>query len=263
MDYRHSLSRKTSANTQPADMGKMSSTFPTSGYSPAPLQPNQQQPMPVNSQNQYMPASYPSDYPRSNSAGSSVQMVTSGQLSNGAPAVSSGTPPPGQMASRYHPVQQYPSPMSHPTYSPTPVLPQPGQGQQMPPQPYPPASSQSYQPRIAPAPARQSYPPPTAPPYMQAAPRNPYYVDVNGVPPMRPEPQRDQFRQHVVGAQGRRGILPSAAGRAAGTPTGSPGSSKSSTLPAKDADGKFPCPNCNKTYLHAKHLKRHLLRRKF
>ncbi|EGD98513.1 hypothetical protein TESG_05885, partial [Trichophyton tonsurans CBS 112818] len=31
-------------------------------------------------------------------------------------------------------------------------------------------------------------------------------------------------------------------------------------IPAKDADGKFPCPHCNKTYLHAKHLKRHLLR---
>ncbi|RPA80644.1 hypothetical protein BJ508DRAFT_327182 [Ascobolus immersus RN42] len=30
--------------------------------------------------------------------------------------------------------------------------------------------------------------------------------------------------------------------------------------PHRDADGKFPCPNCNKTYLHAKHLKRHLLR---
>lgn len=31
--------------------------------------------------------------------------------------------------------------------------------------------------------------------------------------------------------------------------------------PAKDADGK--CPHCIKTYLHAKHLKRHLLRRKY
>ncbi|KAF3906328.1 hypothetical protein ABW20_dc0103682 [Dactylellina cionopaga] len=30
--------------------------------------------------------------------------------------------------------------------------------------------------------------------------------------------------------------------------------------PTKDANGKFPCPYCNKTYLHAKHLKRHLLR---
>ena len=28
----------------------------------------------------------------------------------------------------------------------------------------------------------------------------------------------------------------------------------------KDASGKFPCVHCNKTYLHLKHLKRHLLR---
>ncbi|KAK6065852.1 C2H2 transcription factor [Seiridium cupressi] len=63
---------------------------------------------------------------------------------------------------------------------------------------------------------------------------------------------------HVVGSQGRRGILPSAPGRPA-APTG-PGSAKSTVIPQKDADGKFPCPHCTKTYLHAKHLKRHLLR---
>jgi hypothetical protein len=33
-----------------------------------------------------------------------------------------------------------------------------------------------------------------------------------------------------------------------------------SIIPQKDADEKYPCPNCQKTYLHAKHLKRHLLR---
>ncbi|KAF2098890.1 hypothetical protein NA57DRAFT_76125 [Rhizodiscina lignyota] len=57
---------------------------------------------------------------------------------------------------------------------------------------------------------------------------------------------------HVVGQQGRRGILPSAPGRA-------PGNVKS-TVPQKDQDGKYPCPHCTKTYQHAKHLKRHLLR---
>ena len=67
---------------------------------------------------------------------------------------------------------------------------------------------------------------------------------------------------HVVGSQGRRGILPSAPGRPAVPATG-PGASKSTLIPAKDADGKFPCPHCTKTYLHAKHLKRHLLRRKY
>jgi len=63
---------------------------------------------------------------------------------------------------------------------------------------------------------------------------------------------------HVVGSQGRRGILPSAPGIPP-VPQGS-GAAKSTMIPAKDADGKFPCPHCTKTYLHAKHLKRHLLR---
>jgi hypothetical protein len=67
---------------------------------------------------------------------------------------------------------------------------------------------------------------------------------------------------HVVGSQGRRGILPSAPGRPAVAATGT-GSTKNAMIPAKDADGKFPCPHCTKTYLHSKHLKRHLLRRKF
>jgi hypothetical protein len=65
---------------------------------------------------------------------------------------------------------------------------------------------------------------------------------------------------HVVGSQGRRGILPSAPGRPAATAVGV--GAKSTVIPVKDADGKFPCPHCTKTYLHAKHLKRHLLRRK-
>ncbi|KAK1656925.1 hypothetical protein BDP55DRAFT_568371 [Colletotrichum godetiae] len=65
--------------------------------------------------------------------------------------------------------------------------------------------------------------------------------------------------QHVVGSCGRREILPSAPGRPAATPA-STGNTKSTVIPARDADGKFPCPHCIKTYLHAKHLKRHLLR---
>ena len=64
---------------------------------------------------------------------------------------------------------------------------------------------------------------------------------------------------HVVGSQGRRGILPSAPGRPAAPAAGTAGKTP---IPQKDADGKFPCPHCTKTYLHAKHLKRHLLRRK-
>lgn len=73
--------------------------------------------------------------------------------------------------------------------------------------------------------------------------------------------QHDEAPTHVVGSQGRRGILPSAPGHpTVGATVG--GSTKHAPIPAKDADGKFPCPHCTKTYLHAKHLKRHLLRRK-
>ncbi|GJC86265.1 respiration factor 2 [Colletotrichum liriopes] len=63
----------------------------------------------------------------------------------------------------------------------------------------------------------------------------------------------------VLGPQGRRGILPSAPGRPAATPAGA-GNAESTVIPAKNADGKFLCPHCTKTYMQAKHLKRHLLR---
>jgi hypothetical protein len=67
----------------------------------------------------------------------------------------------------------------------------------------------------------------------------------------------DQEPVHVVGQQGRRGVLPTVPGRP--TPT----AGKSAPMPTKNADNKFECPHCNKTYLHLKHLKRHLLRRKY
>lgn len=73
--------------------------------------------------------------------------------------------------------------------------------------------------------------------------------------------QNEEAPTHVVGSQGRRGILPSAPGRPNPPAQGS-GATTKSMIPQKDADGKYPCPHCNKTYLHAKHLKRHLLRRK-
>lgn len=71
----------------------------------------------------------------------------------------------------------------------------------------------------------------------------------------------EQEPTHVVGSQGRRGVLPSAPGR----PPAQPGSGglKGGLVPVKDAEGKFPCPHCPKTYLHAKHLKRHMLRRMY
>lgn len=73
---------------------------------------------------------------------------------------------------------------------------------------------------------------------------------------------REPQPAHVVGSQGRRGILPSAVGRPAAVAGEIATGQKSTNMPAKDANGKYPCPHCVKTYLHAKHLKRHLLRRK-
>ena len=115
-----------------------------------------------------------------------------------------------------------------------------------------------YQQPLAPAPPRpsldhmgSSYPHPDQRQWSGA----------EGIPGMSSEVGRDPTRTHVVGSQGRRGILPSAPGRPPVTQNGLNGSPKGGQIPQKDADGKFPCPNCTKTYLHAKHLKRHMLRR--
>ncbi|KAH8659121.1 fungal-specific transcription factor domain-containing protein [Tricladium varicosporioides] len=111
---------------------------------------------------------------------------------------------------------------------------------------------------IAPAPAQNRLPqtlrpmPPNGLQHMQPGMNSPYGQGTMMLQEMEPP-------THVVGSQGRRGILPSAPGRPAPVATGT-GSTKNTMIPAKDADGKFPCPHCTKTYLHAKHLKRHLLR---
>lgn len=147
------------------------------------------------------------------------------------------------------------------------------QYQQPPPQQYrassamlPQASTAMSHPQpIAPAPVQSRMPqtlrpmPPNGLQHMQSVMSSSY-----GQPNMMSHPSlMDNLEPptHVVGSQGRRGILPSAPGRPAVTATGT-GSTKNAMIPAKDADGKFPCPHCTKTYLHAKHLKRHLLRRK-
>jgi hypothetical protein len=76
------------------------------------------------------------------------------------------------------------------------------------------------------------------------------------------EEQEIPPRTHVVGSQGRRGILPSDEGKPAAVASNGTSTAKTPVIPQKDADGKYPCPHCQKTYLHGKHLKRHLLRRK-
>lgn len=68
---------------------------------------------------------------------------------------------------------------------------------------------------------------------------------------------------HVVGAQGRRKILPSEPGKMALDDEDGAAAKLQMDARAfeKDAHGKYPCPHCFKTYLHGKHLKRHLMRR--
>ncbi|GKZ30525.1 hypothetical protein AbraIFM66950_009492 [Aspergillus brasiliensis] len=154
--------------------------------------------------------------------------------------------------------------LSHPNPQ---AQPQPSQAYPPPHSVLPPASSaQTYPQPIAPAPPRDrrsdysglpsgafSYTDNKGSPWMNPDP----VAGANGAPPYAAkEPPRTQ----VVGSQGRRGILPSVPGRATPVTNGVNGTAKNTTIPAKDADGKFPCPHCNKTYLHAKHLKRHLLR---
>lgn len=161
------------------------------------------------------------------------------------------------------------------------------------------ASNSNHYPHMSPTTAPpgsmlppSNYPPPYAPPQSMQYPSStassmPPASASMGLPTIRPMPpggvgsamnglpslstgqlgqtqflQNEEAPTHVVGSQGRRGILPSAPGRPNPPAQGSTQSAKS-MIPQKDAEGKFPCPHCNKTYLHAKHLKRHLLRRKY
>ncbi|PGG99747.1 hypothetical protein AJ79_08436 [Helicocarpus griseus UAMH5409] len=128
----------------------------------------------------------------------------------------------------------------------------------------PSTTSQAYPQPIAPAPPRDRRSdyggalPSGA--FSDAESKGPVVSNTNGLPSTSTAfVPKDPPRTQVVGSQGRRGILPSVPGRAAAITNGANGTGKTA-IPAKDADGKFPCPHCNKTYLHAKHLKRHLLR---
>ncbi|KAJ6099936.1 hypothetical protein N7467_001471 [Penicillium canescens] len=172
------------------------------------------------------------------------------------------------MGQPYRPdLSRYPA-STHDVYgaSAAPMMPHTTAHQQYPPPPpsvLPPASTaQSYPQPIAPAPPRDRRPdfnglPSGAFSYSDGKGwgMTPDVNGANGSPYAKEQP-----RTQVVGSQGRRGILPSVPGRATPVTNGVNGTAKSTTIPAKDADGKFPCPHCNKTYLHAKHLKRHLLR---
>lgn len=211
------------------------------------------------------------------------------------PQHSQSPAPHSYMGQPYRPdLSRYPTPSTHDVYAPStaPMMPHSSVGSlppssflshpspqpsSQPPQHYPPpppgvlppaSSAQSYPQPIAPAPPRDrrsdySGLPSGAFSYSDSKPTTWVNADpvagANGASPYSKEAPRTQ----VVGSQGRRGILPSVPGRATPVANGVNGSAKNTTIPAKDADGKFPCPHCNKTYLHAKHLKRHLLRREY
>lgn len=72
---------------------------------------------------------------------------------------------------------------------------------------------------------------------------------------------QEEEPSQVVGSQGRRGTLPSANGRPVAVADSKPSTAATGGLKKDSNDGKWPCEHCNKRYLHAKHLKRHLLRR--
>ncbi|RMD40134.1 hypothetical protein DV735_g4990, partial [Chaetothyriales sp. CBS 134920] len=239
MDPRQTLSRQPSA-AQPPNSYSTANPMATSYSMPAPSYQNNALP-PINYQglpggNQ---ATYPS-YPR--------------YPSSTAPGGPSPTP------DRYNPAMPHQAGLQG--LPPASMLPQPQQGQQSdyPNSQTPPVTRPGgYQQPLAPAPPRpnmdamgSSYPHPDQ--------RQPWSTP-EGMPGLAPDVGRDQPRTHVVGSQGRRGILPSAPGRPPVSQNGLNGSPKGGQIPQKDADGKFPCPNCTKTYLHAKHLKRHMLRR--
>ncbi|KAL8710630.1 MAG: hypothetical protein Q9220_004854 [cf. Caloplaca sp. 1 TL-2023] len=77
--------------------------------------------------------------------------------------------------------------------------------------------------------------------------------------------QQQQQPTHVVGSQGRRGILPSVSGRPTAVVNGTSPSQKASSTPVKDAEGKFPytgvrpysCGLCEDTFSRSDILKRH------
>ena len=241
MDPRQNLARTSSSHvpqTTYSPVNNMSTSYqmpPYQGGQPH-LPPINYQPPPMNQQGFMPQPPYRTELPR---------------------YPSSSAPAPTSTPDRYQQSHMAQNPMSG---LPAPMLPQPQS--QAPSQPGYPAQQttrQNYQQPLAPAPPR---PDPMAPNYGHDN-RQPAWTGAEGMSGMPADAGRDMTRTHVVGSQGRRGILPSAPGRPPVAPNGLNGSPKGGQLPQKDADGKFPCPNCTKTYLHAKHLKRHMLRRKW
>lgn len=131
---------------------------------------------------------------------------------------------------------------------------------------FPPAcTAQRYPQPIAPAPPRDRRPD------FNGLPLGAFgYCDGNGwgMTPNVPDSTgslhaKEQQCTPVVGPQGHRAMLPIVPRRATPVSNRANDTAKSTIIPVKEAHGKFPCPHCHRTYLHAKHLKRHILRREF
>jgi hypothetical protein len=242
MDPRQNLSRTSSSN------------LPQTNYSPVNNMSASYQMPPYQNQTHLPPINYQS-LPPANQQGFMQQQPYRNELPR---YPSSSAPAHPSAPDRYGQPQM--TPQNTMSGLPAPMLPQPQnqpppqsgyQGQQ--------PTRQGYQQPLAPAPPR---PDPMANNYGHPDGRPPAWSGAEAMGGMPTNDGRDLTRTHVVGSQGRRGILPSAPGRPPVAPNALNGSPKGGQLPQKDADGKFPCPNCTKTYLHAKHLKRHMLRRK-
>ncbi|KAI1627766.1 fungal-specific transcription factor domain-containing protein [Exophiala viscosa] len=256
MDPRQSLSRTTSSGIGTPQAGYNPNSM-ASGYMPqyqnnTHLPPINYSQLPPANQN-YMPQQYRNDLPRYTSAPSTAPIPSPAPDNRYNPQMTQqgsmgGLPPTSMLPSPHQSQQQAPPPQQQQQ--------QPAhQGYQQQQQP----ARQNYPQPLAPAPPRPNLDS-LAPGYPQPDNRQQPWSGAESMPSMATDVGRDPTRTHVVGSQGRRGILPSAPGRPPVMANGVNGSPKSNAVPQKDADGKFPCPNCTKTYLHAKHLKRHMLR---
>jgi hypothetical protein len=90
-----------------------------------------------------------------------------------------------------------------------------------------------------------------APSFMIPAMPPPRHQDM--IQPNVYQPAQQPQQTPVVGSQGVRGPLP--------TTTGSPSPLPPDVDPIKLGPNKWGCPACEKTFKHAKHVKRHYLRR--
>lgn len=246
MDPRQSLSRTASSNIQQPSPYANQTMSAYAGN------------MPQSSYNTHLPP-ITSQYPTPHNLPPTTQNYMQPQFRDNI-RYSQNPSPAGTPDNRYAP-QMAPQQSMNNIPQPS-MLPQP---QSQTPQPQPPytqagARPNSYPQPLAPAPPRSSMNDPYG---SYGQPGDRAWTGAEQMPGMTTDMGRDPTRTHVVGSQGRRGILPSAPGRPPVMQNGLNGSPKGNTIPQKDADGKFPCPNCTKTYLHAKHLKRHMLRRKY